>query len=397
MNQRMVTPRFLLVMGATLAYYLSVGILVPVLPVFIENGLASGEAMIGIAAVAFSMAAVLSRPAITWVGNRFGRRSMMVWGGVLGGVAAIAHVMVSNPWQLLPLRALMGIGEAALFVGASTVIIELSPPHRRAEAASYLSLSVFGGLSVGPIVGELLMGKVPKGAEGLDVGRFDSVFVVMAIAALLAAVVSTVAPKWGSSGGPVETQRFVWFQRDALLPGIVLAGGVITYTAFSSFVPTYAKEIGLGGAAPFFTAYSVLCLIIRFVGAKWPEAWGLRRSVAMAMTSLFAGTLVIAVLASEAGIWIGTLLMGFGMSFLYPSLLAMSVQRVSDVDRVAVVSSFTMFFEIGAAVGGFTLGMVGEEFGKRSTFLVGSLFAAAAFVMLVYERNRHVARRAVAQ
>jgi hypothetical protein len=41
--------------------------------------------------------------------------------------------------------------------------------------------------------------------------------------------------------------------------------------------------------------------------------------------------------------------------------------------------------------------MVGEEFGKRSTFLVGSLFAAAAFVVLVYERNRHVARRAVAQ
>jgi predicted MFS family arabinose efflux permease len=85
------------------------------------------------------------------------------------------------------------------------------------------------------------------------------------------------------------------------------------------------------------------------------------------------------------------------MSFLYPSLLAMSVQRVSDADRVAVVSSFTMFFEIGAAVGGLSLGMVGEEFGKRSTFLVGSLFAVAAFAVLVYERNRHVARRAAVQ
>ena len=79
-------------------------------------------------------------------------------------------VLVTEPWQLMPLRALMGVGEAALFVGASTIVVESTPTHRRAEAASYLSLSVFGGLSVGPIIGEAVLGDVASSARGLTVG-----------------------------------------------------------------------------------------------------------------------------------------------------------------------------------------------------------------------------------
>jgi MFS family permease len=86
----MVTPRFLLVTAATFAYYLCVGILIPTLPVFIKNGLGSGEAMIGAAGVVFSGAAVLFRPLLTWVGNRWGRRTMMVTGSLVAAVAALA-------------------------------------------------------------------------------------------------------------------------------------------------------------------------------------------------------------------------------------------------------------------------------------------------------------------
>jgi len=43
----------------------------------------------------------------------------------------------------------MGLGEAALFVAAATLIADLSPPHRRAEAASYFSVAVYGGIGLG--------------------------------------------------------------------------------------------------------------------------------------------------------------------------------------------------------------------------------------------------------
>ncbi|MFM7870947.1 MAG: MFS transporter, partial [Actinomycetota bacterium] len=190
----MITLPFLLVTLSSAAYYMSVGVFIPTLPVFIENGFGYGEAMIGAAAVAFSGAAVLVRPGLTWVGNTWGLRVLMATGGFLGAVAALGLVMVTSPWQVLPLRALTGIGEAALFVGAATLIVEFSPDNRKAEGASYLSVAVFGGLSLGPIIGEWVMGDVAETARGLGVGRFDGVFVVAAGLCLLSGIIPLVAP-----------------------------------------------------------------------------------------------------------------------------------------------------------------------------------------------------------
>ncbi|NDA78369.1 MAG: MFS transporter, partial [Actinobacteria bacterium] len=213
----MVTPRFLLVTAATLAYYTCVGIFIPTLPVFIKNGLGGGEAMIGAAGVVFSGSAVLFRPLLTWVGNTWGRRTMMVTGSVVGALGALSLVVVDATWQILPLRALMGVGEAALFVGAAILVVELSPEARKAEAASYLSVSVFGGLSVGPIIGEWVMGDVAEGSRGLASGHYDAVWVVSAVAAGVAALVSFTVPAFVGERPTNVRRRISWFHPSAVL------------------------------------------------------------------------------------------------------------------------------------------------------------------------------------
>jgi MFS family permease len=378
----MVTPRFLLVTAATLAYYTCVGILIPTLPVFIKNGLGSGEAMIGASAVLFSGAAVLFRPLLTWVGNRWGRRTMMVSGSLVATVAALGMTVVNSTWQLLPFRALMGIGEAALFVGAAILVVELSPENRKAEAASYLSVAVFGGLSVGPIIGELVMGDVPEGARGLSAGHFDRVFVVTALASLLAAAVSLTAPAFVGAKPERIRRKVSWFHPRSLRPGMILALGMAAWTSFTSFVPTFSKSIGLSGSARFFTVYSILCLVLRLFGAKTPERLGLRRSVWIAMSFLLCGVTSVGVLGNEIGIWIGTTFFALGVSFFYPSLLAMAVEGSDSDERVEVVASFTSFFEIGGVIGGLALGVVGQLFGERSTFFGGMVFAVMGLLLL---------------
>lgn len=382
MSERMVTPRFLLVTAATLAYYTCVGIFIPTLPVFIKNGLGGGEAMIGAAGVVFSGSAVLFRPLLTWVGNTWGRRTMMVTGSVVGALGALSLVVVDATWQILPLRALMGVGEAALFVGAAILVVELSPEARKAEAASYLSVSVFGGLSVGPIIGEWVMGDVAEGSRGLASGHYDAVWVVSAVAAGVAALVSFTVPAFVGERPTNVRRRISWFHPSAVLPGTILALGMAAWTSFTSFVPTFAKSIGLSGSAGFFTAYSILCLFIRLFGAKFPARVGLRRSVVMAMWFLFGGVTSVWVLGNSFGIWMGTIFFALGVSFFYPSLLAMSVEGIDGDDRVEVVASFTSFFEIGGVIGGLALGLVGQMFGERSTFLGGIVFAVLGLTLL---------------
>lgn len=393
----MITAPFLLVTVAMFVYYLSVGVLIPTLPVFIENGFGFGEAMIGAAAVSLSAGAVLCRPSLTWIGNRWGRRVMMVGGGFLCAAGASGLSLVTAAWQILPLRAAMGIGEAALFVGAATVIVELSPENRKAEGASYLSVAVFGGVAVGPILGEAVMGDVATGARGLTTGRYDAVFLVAAACCVLAALVSLRAPAFvGPSPSSNSTVRrsvmSYWFHPRAVLPGMMMALGIAAWTSFNSFMPTYAKELGLDGSARFFVMYSIVCLVIRLIGARLPEVIGLYRSVAGALAFLLVAVSSVAALGSATGLWIGTAFFALGASLLYPSLLALSVHGVDDDERVAVVASFTMFFELGGVLGGLALGGIGQVFGKRATFVGAAMFAFSGMVLVaVQSRGRNSA------
>jgi len=131
-----------------------------------------------------------------------------------------------------------------------------------------------------------------------------------------------------------------------------------------------------------FMVYSVVSLSLRLFGATMPERFGEHRMVTVAMVSLSAGLLVMAAVAEPWALWVGAALMGVGMAFLYPSLMANVVNRVGDNERASALSSFTMFFELGTVLGGVVLGAVGEIFTKRAGFLGGAVIAMIGLVLL---------------
>ena len=148
---------------------------------------------------------------------------------------------ISEFWQLLALRGLTGIGEAALFVGAATLIADMSPRDRRAEGASYFSVAVFGGIGMGPIIGEAL----------LDDTNFQRAFVVAGLFAFLAAGLALFAPACVDTDDVIDdtiasaapaTGRRRLIHPAAIMPGLVLACGVGVFSAFGAFVPDYSRR-----------------------------------------------------------------------------------------------------------------------------------------------------------
>jgi MFS family permease len=70
-------------------------------------------------------------------------------------------------------------------------------------------------------------------------------------------------------------------------------------------------------------------------------------------------------------LWVASAFVGLGVAFNYPSLMALTINRASDRDRAVAVSSFTMFFEVGSAVGGLVIGAFAQVVGKQIGFLGG--------------------------
>ena len=71
---RLVTKPFVAVTAATGAFFVYVGMLVPLLPTFIEDELGAGELGVGLSISAFALAAIVARPLIGRLVERFGRR-----------------------------------------------------------------------------------------------------------------------------------------------------------------------------------------------------------------------------------------------------------------------------------------------------------------------------------
>jgi len=372
LEPRLITPAFVAVTAATLAFFVYVGMLVVSVPRYVENELRAGEAGVGLTVAVFAAAAIAVRPLIGWFADRFGRRRMMVVGALIAAIAGGSLGLTDALWQVLVLRAFTGVGEAALFVGGASLIADLAPAHRRAEAASYFSVAVFGGIGVGPAFAEGLIGD----------GAYTRTFVVAGLVALAAAMLVVAIP------GRVDTRRvrgpvsLVLVHRAALWPGIVLASGIAGYTSFAALLPEYSRQVGLSGAAALFATYSVISVVLRLAAATLPERVGPGRTVSFALVFLALGLVIAAAVPSAAGVWSAVVVIAIGMAFMYPSLMAIVVNGVDDSQRARALASFTMFFEAGSVVGGLMLSGVGELWGKRPGFIAGALVTLVGLVVL---------------
>ena len=390
-TDRLITRPFLVVTGCALVFFVYIGMLVPIVPLFVEGPLGAGEFGIGLTVAMFAVTAIAARPFLGRIADRYGRRVLMVGGAFGAAVAGAASGQVDAFWQLLLLRGVTGVGEAAMFVGAATLIADLSPPERRAEGASYFSVAVFGGIGIGPIFGEMV----------LDDTNFERAFAVAGVFALVSALLALAAPARVIPIEPDELQHDLpasdpsgrrFMHPAALMPGIVLACGVAAFATFSAFVPDYAREVGLATSGGLFAVYSLVSLVVRLFGATLPERLGPRRAVTLALANVLIALVVLATIPTVPALWVASVFVGFGMALNYPPLFALTVNKVSDADRAFAISSFTMFFEIGSALGGLLIGAFAQVVGKQLGFLGGAMFCLLGLyllrVRLVPERER---------
>jgi MFS family permease len=368
---RLVTARFALVVACGLCYFLALAMLTPVLPHYVKGELGDGDAAVGVAVGAFAVGAVVLRTYMGRLGDQIGRRSLIIFGAFAVAISTILYGLIASLWWLILMRIVTGFGEAAFFVGAATMITDLSPPERRGEAVSYWSVAVYGGLSFGPVLGETLR-------HG---GHYFLTFAVSAGLALTAAVLGLFTrdvPR--VDGGPGKRGR-LWHPA-AVRPGIVLFLGLMPLSAFTPLVPLYSDEQVHAPVGLVFLLYGVVILIVRIFGARIPDRFGAAQTGLVALVGAGIGILMVSALPSTAGLMAGTVVFAVGMSLLYPALLLLSLHNIADSERASVVGTFSSFFDLSTGFGAAIAGLIAEFAGYRGAFAVSGVMCLSGLFVL---------------
>ncbi len=372
---RLLTARFLAVTAAGLAYFTGWTVLYPVLPRFVEDELGGSGASVGLAVGSFGITAALLRPVAGRLGDRYGRRLLVVGGMLLVAISLIGYLAATSVLAVVGLRLVFGVGEAFAFVGLATAIQDMATDDRRGEAANYFSLAVYGGVAAGPPLGEWLF----------DGANYDRIWIMATMLVLLGAALGLVTPSGRPAAPGIQAG---WIHPVAILPGLALTGGLIGYAGFVSFVAVYADSIGLGGAGFVFTTYAVLIMAARLLAAKAPDRFGPLRVAGLALVGVGSGLFIMAVVPSALGLYGGVVVFSAGMSMAFPSLLALVVNQADPGDRAFVVASLSMFFDLAFALGAVLIGAVVGLASVRTGFAFGGVCAFAGLLPLLVSARR---------
>lgn len=374
-SDRLLTPRFVAVGLAALAYFTGDGVLIAVLPRYVTGPLGAGTVAVGAVVGAFSVSAFFLRPLAGGMGDRWGRRPLMMAGASLFAVSVLAYPVAPGPPTLALLRLLTGAGEALFFVGAVSAFLDLAPPERRGEAMSLASLALYVGIGAGPLLGEAALARLGFGAAWL-------------LAAGLAGVAAAIALRTPETRpapvADVPRQRLV--HPAGLVPGAVLLASILGMAGFLAFVPLHAQDLGMAGASPVLLAFSAVVVAIRSLGAQIPDRLGAARCTRLALALSAVGLLVMGTRHAPDGLFAGAIVLGVGVGLLTPAVFALAVERAGPSERGAVVGTVSAFLDVALGAGPFTLGLVGAWLGLAGTFLASAAVAAAGLVGVVAGR-----------
>ncbi|HEV3363285.1 MAG TPA: MFS transporter [Acidimicrobiia bacterium] len=237
-------------------------------------------------------------------------------GAVIAAGSVAAYGSTDALVVLVGLRLLTGVGEACFLVAAMAAVSDLAPASRRGEALSLLSVGIYGGVALGPILGEHVLA-----ASG-----FSAVWPVASAAAAITALAAAgreTLPARPTAGGEVTI-----LHRAALVPGLVLAASAWSLAGFNALLALHARQVGLTRAGHVFTLFAAVVLGVRITGARIPDRVGPRPTARAALAATAAGMALMGAWRTPTGLLVGTAFFAVGQSLAFPSLAALAVGRV---------------------------------------------------------------------
>lgn len=115
----------------------------------------------------------------TWgvLGDRYGRKRVLVIGLVIFGLGSAASAFASTPEMLIGFRAIMGLGGAAVMPTTLAIITVVFPPYERGKAIGAWAGAVGASVALGQVLGGLLL-ENPQWSSWITGNDWGAVFLI---------------------------------------------------------------------------------------------------------------------------------------------------------------------------------------------------------------------------
>lgn len=341
------------------------------LPLYIQQ-LGAREGQIGAVMAMYSVAAVLCHLAIGPLLDRGGRKPFLLAAAALATAVSVAFAFTNRlGWHFFGLRFLQGCAFAVFMTGNLTLLADLVPPSRRAEAVGIFGVSGLVTIALAPAVGEMVIREwgfpaLFAGSALLGVGAFCMTWAIR-------------VPQAAERERPGRLEA--GFLR-AFFP-VLMAGlqfGLANSVVFV-FLPPFARAVGISRVGPFYIMYTAMAVAVRFFGGGLADRWGRRQVILPALLALSLGVMLLSVMTSIPLLLLVAFINGTAHGFVYPATSALALDLAPQRIRGKALALFNVAVLIGVTTGAFGFGWLAQHLGYRPSFVgLGCLLALGAVV-----------------
>lgn len=363
--ERLWNRNYLRAWGANFTLFFSFMLVVPLLPIYLQEEFCASKDVIGTVLSGYTAVALLTRATSGYLVDTYPRKQILVFGFVLLTLFFAGYIAASSLLMFAVVRTLHGFPFGISTVANSTVAIDVLPKSRRAEGIGYYGLSNNVATAISPTIGLWLYNSFH---------RFDLLFLAsMAMALFGVWLVSGIQMETRPESSKVPQTSHILhhlFLLPAWRQGLAIASYSFAYGIVSTYVAIYGREeLGISGGSGLFFALLASGLIgSRLIGSHTLRQGRILHNATIGTLISCLGYLLFALLHNQIGYYGAALLIGLGNGHLWPAFQTMFISLGPSSRRGTANASLLTSWDLGVGLGVLGGGFFIEQLGYHTAF-----------------------------
>lgn len=379
---------FITLFLAVFVTVMGVGIVAPLLPVYAHE-LGAGAFQIGLIFGAFSLTRTIFVPYFGKLSDIKGKKPLLTLGMFLYFLVSLLYLVSSNVHALILIRLGQGFASAMIFPVAQAYVGTITPKNKEGFIMGLFNISLYGGLSFGPIVGGVVKDLLNIQFSFLTMGAFT----LLGFALCLLLLPSEKGDEGRQASRPKKPIRYLHLIKEPAVFSLFIFR--LCFTTGIGFIWAFLPLLASTRLHLSSSSIGFVIMISVLVSGVFQVPMGFladrfSKKLLIGLGGILGAlSLILVQIASTFGeLFLASGLFGLAGGIAFPALMALGVIEGRRAEAMgSIMGLLAMAHSLGMLIGPLLAGVIIDLFSFNMVFIMGTLILlTGSFIFVAMHR-----------